>query len=363
MYKLSVGLSKHSYQLLINDGFEEIGNLIKGKYGESTSYFIITDSNVSKLYCDELKTAMNTENVEVFVFEAGEKSKNLSTVNHIFDFLIEKCADRESVLIALGGGVVGDITGFVAGTYMRGLRYIQVPTTLLSQVDSSVGGKTGVDYGMLKNIIGIFKQPDFVYINTSTLLTLDARQYTAGIAEMIVHSLIGGREAFNYLRDNFNDIISRNSSRLPEIIRESCSIKVKIVECDEFEKNIRRHLNLGHTVGHAIESWTGYSILHGEAVAIGIRVIFEFAYRKKLITEEELSTVVELLEKAALPIEFQCKEPEQIIARMKHDKKVKSLVINSVVPRTLGEVFVYPMNKNDEDMIFEILVSLDNSKL
>jgi len=363
MYNLKVDLSEHSYQVFINNSFEQISNLIKEKFGESKSYFIITDSNVSKLYCDELKAAMNAEKVETFVFEAGEKSKNLNTVNRIYDFLIEKCADRESVLIALGGGVVGDITGFVAGTYMRGLKYIQVPTTLLSQVDSSVGGKTGVDYGMLKNIIGVFKQPDLVYINTSTLLTLDERQYTSGIAEMIVHSLIGGKDVFNYLRDNLDDIISRSNSRLPEIIHESCSIKVKIVECDEFEKNIRRHLNLGHTIGHAIESWSGYSILHGEAVAIGLMVIFDFAYRKKLITKEEFSIVVGLLEKARLPIEFHCKEPEQIIARMKHDKKVKSSIINFVVPKTLGEVFVYPMDKSDEDMILEILISLDNYKL
>ena len=245
---------------------------------------------------------------------------------------------------------------------MRGLRYIQVPTTLLSQVDSSVGGKTGVDYETLKNIIGVFKQPDFVYINTSTLLTLDERQYTAGIAEMIVHSLIGGKDAFNYLRDNLNDIISRNSSRLPEIIRESCSTKVRIVECDEFEKKIRKHLNLGHTVGHAIESWTGYSILHGESVAIGMRTIFEFAYRKGIISEDELNTVIGLLEKAGLPTDFKCKEPEQIIAQMKHDKKVKHSVINAVVPSKLGEVYVYPMSTDDEAMIVDILVSLNNSK-
>lgn len=262
------------------------------------------------------------------------------------------------VLIALGGGVVGDVTGFVAGTYMCGVRYVQVPTTLLAQVDSSIGGKTGIDGYTLKNIIGIFKQPEFVFINTSTLETLNDRHYRAGITEMLVHGLVGGVEAFDYLQNNMNKILLRDNDAMQEIIVRSCDIKVKLVENDEFENSVRSYLNLGHTIGHAIEGWINYQILHGEAVSIGIYAIFKFACQKGFIKINDVKIVNDLLMKIGLPICLNTIEPIQIMKRMRYDKKVKNGKIYVIIPTKLGEVCIYPLNANDEDIILQILKSL-----
>ena len=358
MFQLDVHLFEKSYSIYVDNSFRKIRELFEEYFGTDTYYIVITDNNVFNYYYDEFKKVLNGERIECFVFDAGEHSKSFETVEKIYDFLIKRSIDKKCVLIALGGGVVGDVTGFVAGTYMCGVRYVQVPTTLLAQVDSSIGGKTGIDGYTLKNIIGIFKQPEFVFINTSTLETLNDRHYRAGITEMLVHGLVGGVEAFDYLQNNMSKILLRDNDAMQEIIVRSCDIKVKLVENDEFENSVRSYLNLGHTIGHAIEGWTNYQILHGEAVSIGIYAIFKFACQKGFIKINDVKIVNDLLMKIGLPICLNTIEPIQIMKRMRYDKKVKNGKIYVIIPTKLGEVCIYPLNANDEDIILQILKSL-----
>jgi 3-dehydroquinate synthase len=263
---------------------------------------IVSDSTVAPLYLDELTATLDGYQVESLVFPDGEASKTLGTVQAVFDKLIDVRFERSATLLALGGGVVGDIAGFAAACYQRGVHFLQVPTTLLAQVDSSVGGKTGVNHPRGKNLIGAFHQPTAVLIDTETLDTLDARQFRAGLAEVIKYGLIRDADFFDWLEVRMDRLLERDPDTLREAIARSCRNKAEVVHADEFEAGQRALLNLGHTFGHALEAGTGYGRwLHGEAVAIGSVLAAELSLRSGWLAQGEYERIVALFEAAGLP--------------------------------------------------------------
>ena len=244
-----------TYNIILDNSYKELAPRLKELYPEMVKACIVTDSNVAPLYLESVKAAISDVFSEIhdFTFEAGEESKNLDVINDAYEGLIEYHFNRKDVLIALGGGVTGDMTGYIAATYMRGIDYIQVPTTLLSMVDSSIGGKTGVDYKQYKNMIGAFKMPRLVYINTSCLNTLSNIQFASGMAEVLKAGLLKDSNFYEWTINNFLEINDKNDEIITNMIRKSIEIKKFVVEKDPFEQGDRALLNLGHTVGHAIE--------------------------------------------------------------------------------------------------------------
>ncbi|NMB34472.1 MAG: 3-dehydroquinate synthase, partial [Clostridium sp.] len=278
MAGLNINLGARSYPIYIKNDYEDIGRCINNAR-LSGKLVLITDSNVDRLQAPQCIEAFEEHgyHVDKFVIEAGESSKNLDTIKDIYEYLLGLNVDRNTSLIALGGGVVGDITGFAAATFLRGLSYIQIPTTLLAQADSSVGGKVGVDFEGSKNIVGSFYQPRFVYINVNSLKTLPKRQLQAGLAEVIKHGIIHDIEFFDYIDKNTRKIFEFDEVVLQYITKSNCSIKGAIVEKDEHESGLRAILNFGHTIGHAIETVMNFEFLHGECVSLGMVGAFKMA--------------------------------------------------------------------------------------
>jgi 3-dehydroquinate synthase len=270
----------------------------------------------------------------------GEEYKNLDTLKRIYDELLKHGLDRKSALIALGGGVVGDITGFAAATYMRGISYIQIPTTLLAQVDSSVGGKTGVDHKLGKNMIGAFWQPGLVLIDPVTLKTLPKRQLLAGLAEVIKYGVIYDNELFEFLEANREHIFNLEDKAITYIIRRSCEIKADVVSKDERESGLRAILNYGHTIGHAIETATGYTrYLHGEAVAIGMHLEAKLSQLLKGIDDGQLSRIKALIDSYGLPSEIPKDiNRDDILSSMQLDKKAVAGKLKFILPESIGAV-------------------------
>lgn len=285
---------------------------------------IISDDNVYPIYSKAIEC--NFDESIAFVFTAGEKSKTLKTYEEILAFLAKNHVDRSDTLIALGGGVVGDITGFVAATYMRGIDYIQVPTTLLAAIDSSVGGKTAVNMPEGKNLVGAFHQPKAVYFDPDTLFTLDRRQFNSAMAEAIKYSILSGRD----IPDDIEAPEFEMPEGLIEMVKMCIEVKRDFVEKDPFDKDQRRALNLGHTIGHAMETLSGYSLLHGEAVAIGLA---EMAKRFDMDGKEKL---IQLLDKYILPTELLFSE-EDVMKQIRIDKKVEGEDITLVIPKAFGK--------------------------
>ena len=246
---------KPCYNIVIENDFSKLAENVTKLEISGRKLAVITDSNVGPLYADKVAQCLKEtgNNIFVYTFEAGEKNKNLNTVQDVYEFLIKNKFDRKDMLVALGGGVVGDLTGFAAATYLRGIDFIQVPTSLLAQVDSSIGGKTGVDFRAYKNMVGAFHQPRLVYMNTSTLSSLNTRLFNSGFGEILKHGLIKDASYFQWLKDNIEKIAALDSGYLEEMIYRSCEIKRKVVENDPTEKGERAQLNFGHTLGHAIE--------------------------------------------------------------------------------------------------------------
>ncbi|GAA0707515.1 3-dehydroquinate synthase [Paraclostridium ghonii] len=307
---------------------------------------IITDENVNKYQFEDFKKALNHKFVEVFIINSGENSKSLNVYEKIIKFCIEVGITRKSVLIALGGGVVGDLAGFVASTYMRGIDLVQVPTTLLSQVDSSVGGKTGINIGNIKNIVGTFYQPKLTYINVNSLKTLGESEYLSGLAEVLKYSFIYDYEFLNYIVDNSKGILSRNEDVLSYIIKKCTDIKWEVVSKDEKENGLRKILNLGHTFGHGIEKLCGLS--HGFAVNIGTNMAFNLALDKGFIDNEYYQKFIYVSNLLNIPISFKYESPEEILNLMKSDKKNSFGNINLVIPVGRGKVEVFDNIKDNE---------------
>jgi 3-dehydroquinate synthase len=303
---------------------------------------LVSNDTVAPLYLQRVRQQLEEFNTAAVILPDGEQYKNLDTLNTIFTALLEHRFNRDCTLIALGGGVVGDITGFAAACYQRGVAFLQIPTTLLAQVDSSVGGKTGVNHPLGKNMIGAFHQPGCVVIDTDTLDTLDDRQLSAGLAEVVKYGLIRDAEFFNWLEINIAALMARDKQALEYAIERSCSIKAEIVAADERESGQRALLNLGHTFGHAIETGTGYgNWLHGEAVATGMLMAADLSARHGWISTEMVQRTEQLLRQARLPI----KAPQEIdetrfMALMAVDKKAVDSGLRLVLLKAIGDAFV-----------------------
>jgi 3-dehydroquinate synthase len=344
MEKIRVNLKiseDKSYDILIGEGLlTRIPADIK-EAGLAYKFAIITDTTVGELYGSALLDGFGRSGLEtrLFAFPAGEENKNRETKAWIEDRMLEHKFGRDSAVIALGGGVAGDMAGYVAATYTRGLPYIQVPTTLVACVDSSIGGKTAVDTPHGKNLIGAFHQPWRVYIDVNTLHTLSGKEIREGLAEVIKYGVISDEELFSFLELNMESVFSYDMGALTHIIKRGCEIKGEVVEKDERESNLRKILNFGHTIGHAVENLSDYNISHGEAISIGMAAEGKLAVSMGLWKEEELGRLIRLLTKAGLPTSMpEYMEIQQIIDTMKLDKKSRGGKIEMVLPQAMGRM-------------------------
>jgi len=341
MKTLNLDLGERSYPIFIGSNLLSNPDLyapyIKGK-----QVMIVTNTTVAPLYLETVKAALSGYDVDEVILPDGEEYKNLDTLNLIFDALLEKRHNRTTTLIALGGGVIGDMTGFAAASYQRGVNFIQVPTTLLSQVDSSVGGKTAVNHALGKNMIGAFYQPKSVLIDIDVLNTLEPRELAAGAAEVIKYGLIYEKAFHQWLLENIDQIKAKNAEALIYAIETSCRIKAEVVAADEREQGIRAWLNLGHTFGHAIETAKGYgSWLHGEAVAAGTMMAADLSLRLGSINQQEVDEVRQLFEVMELPIAPPEDMTEQaFLDLMQVDKKVLDGRLRLVLLEEIGKAVV-----------------------
>ncbi len=341
MQTLTVDLGDRSYPIYIGPGLLRNKELysphIKGR-----QVLIVTNETVAPIYLDDVKSALTDYQVDTVILPDGEKYKDLDTLNMIFDELLDRRHNRTTTLVALGGGVIGDMTGFAAATYQRGVNFIKVPTTLLSQVDSSVGGKTAVNHPLGKNMIGAFHQPQAVIADTDTLETLPLREMAAGMAEVIKYGLISDSEFYLWLQDNVAGLMSGDDESLAEAIYRSCENKADVVAQDEREGGIRATLNLGHTFGHAIEAHQGYGKwLHGEAVGAGMMMAADLSKRLGYLTEKDEHDLLRLLQAAHLPVkgpkDMSC---DDYISRMAVDKKVLDGALRLVLLKGIGQAYI-----------------------
>ena len=334
MQIVRVELGANSYNIFIGENlFSEVGNFIS-ESDFTKKILLVTDSNVIKTCAGDF-----ANNFEVAIIPAGEISKNLREAEKLYTKAIEMGLDRKSLIIALGGGVVGDLAGFVAATFMRGINFIQVPTTLLAQVDSSVGGKTAVNHALGKNLIGAFYQPKAVFIDLQTLQTLPEREIKSGLGEVIKYGVISDGNFFAYLENNVDKILSRDISVMQKIIRRSCEIKSEVVSKDEKESGLRRILNFGHTIAHVIEEETFYKeYRHGEAVAVGMLGAAIISNKLGKISDYEVTRLKNLLEKLNLPTKCVNLDIDRMYNAAFRDKKTLSGKINWVLMKNFGEV-------------------------
>lgn len=311
---------------------------------------IVTDDIVEPLYAKAVQEILESagNEVTVFVFKNGEVSKNLDTVQNLYEQLIQDKLDRKSFLVALGGGVVGDMSGFAAATYLRGIDFIQVPTTLLSMVDSSVGGKTGVDFRQYKNMVGAFKMPKLVYMNLKTLTTLDERQFYSGFAEAMKSALIKDALFYEWQIENMYEICDKDPDTLAQLVARSCGIKKFIVEKDPFEKGDRALLNLGHTLGHAIEKYKNFSMLHGECVALGCVAAAYISWKREMLSMEEYYEIRDMFVPFNLPISIEDMDIEEVLSYTKSDKKMENNQIKFVLLKKIGKAVVDKTVTDDE---------------
>ncbi len=306
----------------------------------ANKYIIITDSKVRFLYGESLLNFFKNArlNCSLLFFGEGEKNKSLKTVRYLYDKLLKWRIGRDSVIVSLGGGTVGDIAGFVAATLYRGIPYIQIPTTLLSQIDSSVGGKVGINHSFGKNLIGAFWQPKAVYIDIDTLKTLPRKEFLNGLAEAIKCAVIADEKLFSFLEKNLGKIFKQDAGVLEKLISRCCEIKVEIVQKDEKESGPRKILNFGHTIGHAIESLSDYRLAHGEAVAIGMMAESKIAEKIGLMKKVEAQAISRLIGKTGLPVKIPKNlSPKKIIEKTKFDKKSAGGVPEYALPSRIGE--------------------------
>ena len=346
-------MQNHSYQILIENSYDMLQTAMGVIDGiENKKICIVTDSNVKNLYLTEVKEKLTPicKSCEVFSFEAGEASKNLKTIEKIYTFLREKEFNRSDLLVALGGGVVGDMTGFAAATYMRGIHFVQMPTTLLAQVDSSIGGKTGVDCEQYKNMVGAFWMPDLVYINTKVLDSLSGREFACGIAEVMKSALIKKASFYEWLVTNFCEINDRDAEALSYMIYETCTIKKIVVEKDPFEQGERASLNFGHTIGHAIEKHKNFELLHGECVALGCVAAAFISWKKELLSMDEYYEIRDMFVPFGLPITIENIDPKEILKLTKSDKKASNLGVQFVLLKKIGKAMIKQSVTDEEVM-------------
>lgn len=351
--RLSVSYQKKPcYDIVFEHSFEklpgELQKLFPEEGGDSLlkkrNLCVITDRNVDALFGAEIKELLQgiCKDLSFYVFSAGEEHKTLETVSDIYRFLIEKRITRKDMLIALGGGVVGDITGFAAASYLRGIDFVQIPTTLLSQVDSSIGGKTGVDFEQYKNMVGAFHMPRLVYTNVSALKELDERQFASGFAEVMKHGLIKDRKYYEWLLENIYEIDDREADVLQEMVYKSCVIKKKVVEKDPTEQGERALLNFGHTIGHGIEKASDFTLLHGECVALGCIAAANISHKRHLIGEDEYLEIRDMFVPFHLPIALReiSFTAQEVVENTKSDKKNASGTLRFILLERLGKAVI-----------------------
>ena len=340
--RLKINIKKKAmyYNVLIGKGLlNRIPKILKKK-PLGNNYVIITDSNVKKLYGDKLLKDLKKEKIEAILisFKAGEKSKNKTIKEKIENKIIESCLSRGTAIIALGGGVVGDLAGFIAATFYRGINFIQVPTTLLAQTDSSIGGKAAIDHPLGKNLIGAFYHPKLVVTDIDILKSLPKKELINGLAEIIKHSLILNKDFFIFLEKNIKKIISLDEKILISTIKKSCEIKKRVVEKDEKEKNFRKILNFGHTIGHSLELVSKYRLSHGQAVSIGIAAEAQISKELGLLKKKDVHRIKSLLEKASLPVKIPKNiTAKKIIDAAKFDKKAIKKIPHYVLLERVGK--------------------------
>ena len=336
MKTINISLGERSYPIYVGQNlFDQKELLCKHLPGKRVA--IVTNKTVGKLYLEKICNLLDEKDLIKIILPDGEVFKNQESLTLIYDQLLKNNADRKTTLIALGGGVIGDITGFASATFMRGVDFIQIPTTLLSQVDSSVGGKTGINHSLGKNLIGAFKQPKCVLTDVSFLSTLPQNELSAGMAEVIKYGLIRDYKFFVWLEANIDGLIKKSPDLLMEAIIRSCQNKSEIVEADEFESGIRAILNLGHTFGHAIESAVGYgNWLHGEAVAAGTVMSVTLSLHMGWLTEKDVVRIVAILKKSGLPVNPPNISIEKFLDLMRRDKKTKNNDIYLVLLKKIG---------------------------
>jgi len=338
--ELTVELGDRSYPIVIGQGL--LGSYDLSPFVSGSQVMIVTNETVAPLYLESARACFPGKQVDTVVLPDGEKYKDWQTLNRIFDGLLEKRHSRKTTLVALGGGVVGDMTGFAAASYQRGVSFIQIPTTLLSQVDSSVGGKTGINHPLGKNMIGAFHQPEVVLIDTDSLRSLSPREVSAGLAEVIKYGLIRDTDFLAWLEKEITSLIDLETTALVEAIYRSCACKADVVAKDEREGGLRAILNLGHTFGHAIETFAGYgNWLHGEAVGTGMMMAADLSLRQGMITEEDRVRVVRIIERAKLPaLAPTGMSPDDFLRLMAVDKKNVDGSLRLVLLRSLGDAVV-----------------------
>ncbi|MDN5293135.1 MAG: 3-dehydroquinate synthase [Eubacteriales bacterium] len=337
---VKVNLGERSYCIQIGSGLlVEAGRWVR-EVKEPCRVMVVSNHTVFSLYGEGFMAALKKEGFEPFpaLIPDGEIYKSLDSATRLYSTALAEGLDRNHLVIVLGGGVVGDLGGFVAATYMRGLPYVQVPTTLLAQVDSSVGGKVGVNLPEGKNLVGAFHQPLLVLADVTTLRTLPLREFVAGLAEVIKYGLLGNASFFEWLEERMDDLLALQEEALIHAVTVSCTMKGEIVSRDERESNIRALLNLGHTFGHVVETLSGYTTyLHGEAVAMGMMAATLLSHRRGFLSEEEVARVARLLRRAGLPVVMPRYDAESILAVMRRDKKVRDGRIRVILPEKIGQ--------------------------
>ncbi len=342
MQKVRVELGSNSYEICVGAGLlTQVGQQLK-KLGFSDRLVIVTDPTVKSLYGSALEQSLTSDGFKVVILEVpeGEEQKSLETAGHLYNELSKFRAERLTPILALGGGVIGDLTGFVAATYLRGVPLIQIPTTLLAQVDSSIGGKVAVNRGQLKNKIGAFYQPKLVVSDITALKSLPAREISDGLAEVIKSAVIWDKEFFVFLEENLDKVKSLDEGTLEEVVPRSAKIKAEVVEQDEKDLGLRNILNYGHTIGHALESASDFKLEHGKAVAIGMLAAGKIANRMSAFNKNELLRLEHIIKRADLPIKIPDFKFEKIIQAMEHDKKILRGKIRFVLPKMIGSVFI-----------------------
>ena len=354
-HHIEVSLARNPYEIVIgNNSLDCIGEeLSKIGFREGLKILVVSNKEVSDHYgnCVIASLIRSQFNPKLLILKAGEEEKNQSSIDLIHDAAYEARLERGSLMIALGGGVIGDMTGFAAATWLRGIHVVQIPTTLLAMVDASIGGKTGINHSKGKNLIGAFHQPKLVLIDPKTLVTLPPREFNAGMAEIIKYGVISDLKLFKLLenQDNISDLSTIDEKLLIEIIERSAKSKAEIVMKDEKESGVRAFLNYGHTFGHVIENLCGYGKwLHGEAVAMGMVAVGQLAVQRGLWKEIEAKRQKQLIEKAGLPSKWPELELEKVLSSLQGDKKVKDGKVSFVMPLKIGDVKIFNNISNKE---------------
>lgn len=348
-----------TYEIVVEPNFDKLPELLSEVFLSCNKFMLVFDSNTDRYFRKKLLKKLKSTEKELYTlsFTAGEDNKNISTVQSLYEELINKNFERKDVILAVGGGVVGDLAGFTAATYLRGIRFAGIPTTLLAMSDSSVGGKTGVDFMAYKNMVGAFHQPNLVYMNTGSLTSLPEREYLSGMAEIIKYGYIWDKEFLSYLKENTHKILSKDKEALEYIIYNSCRIKKEVVENDPLEKGLRAILNFGHTVGHAVEKLMNFDLLHGECVALGMISAGRMAVERGLVSETELEDMKKILTEYKLfniislsDVDFSI---EDVLKATKSDKKMQGGKIKFILTKEVGKAEIYT-DITDEDIILGI---------